>query len=113
MILSPGPILAFEPDLISVSPSKTLLDTTREVFEATQPTGPSSWFKTLDEVERAHISSAVLQQTHGVVEGVTVAAKTFRMHPNTLRHRMEKLGIQRSAPPHIVARLPKTNLFNY
>jgi transcriptional regulator with GAF, ATPase, and Fis domain len=52
--------------------------------------------KTLQEVERDHIL-AVLQQTHGVIEGSNGAAKTLGMHPNTLRHRMEKLGIKRPA----------------
>jgi formate hydrogenlyase transcriptional activator len=32
-----------------------------------------------------------------VIEGANGAAKTLGMHPNTLRHRMEKLGIKRSA----------------
>jgi len=96
LILCQGPILELEPDLISVSPSEALRDTAREVAEATQPAGPSSSIKTLEEVERAHIS-AVLEQTRGVVEGANGAAKTLGMHPNTLRHRMEKLGIKRSA----------------
>ncbi len=95
LILSRGPILELEPDLISVSPYETLLDTARDA-KAAHPPGPVSALKTLEEVERAHIS-AVLQQTHGVVEGVNGAAKTLGMHPNTLRHRMEKLGIKRSA----------------
>lgn len=96
LILSPGPILELASDLVSVSASGTLRDPAREVAEAAQPTGPSSGLKTLEEVERAHIS-AVLQQTHGVIEGANGAAKTLGMHPNTLRHRMEKLGIKRSA----------------
>ena len=96
LILSPGPILQLETDLVSVSASEAVRDPAREVAEAAQPTEPSSALKTLDEVERAHIS-AVLQQTHGVIEGANGAAKTLGMHPNTLRHRMEKLGIKRSA----------------
>ena len=95
LILSPGPILELESDLVSVSASETLHDPAREVAEVAQPTGPSPGLKTLEEVERAHIS-AVLQQTHGVIEGANGAAKTLGMHPNTLRHRMEKLGIKRS-----------------
>jgi formate hydrogenlyase transcriptional activator len=61
-----------------------------------QPSEPPFPLKTLGEVERAHIA-AVLQQTHGVIEGANGAAKVLAMHPNTLRHRMEKLGIKRSA----------------
>jgi formate hydrogenlyase transcriptional activator len=50
---------------------------------------------TLDEVERNHIVAA-LQRTHGVVDGPKGAAKTLNLHPNTLRHRMDKLGIKGS-----------------
>ena len=96
LILSHGPTLELEPDLIGVFPSKEPLDIAGEVAEATPSTGSVSVLKTLEEVERAHIS-AVLQQTHGVVEGANGAAKTLGMHPNTLRHRMEKLGIKRSS----------------
>ena len=96
LILSRGPILELETDLISFPASEALRDAAPEVAAAAQPTGPSSSLKTLEEVERAHIS-AVLQQTRGVIEGASGAARTLGMHPNTLRHRMEKLGIKRSA----------------
>jgi len=96
LILSPGPNLQLGADLISLSGSEALRDPAREAVEAAQPGGPSSAHGTLEEVERAHIS-AVLQQTHGVIEGVNGAAKVLGMHPNTLRHRMEKLGIKRAA----------------
>jgi formate hydrogenlyase transcriptional activator len=95
LILSHGPILELENDLISVSTSEVHRDKAQAV-ETTQPAGPSSAFKTLEDVERAHIC-AVLQQTRGVIEGSNGAAKTLGMHPNTLRHRMNKLGIKRSA----------------
>jgi formate hydrogenlyase transcriptional activator len=51
---------------------------------------------TLEEVERRHILT-VLEQTGWVVEGPKGAAKVLNLHPNTLRSRMKKLGIQRSA----------------
>jgi formate hydrogenlyase transcriptional activator len=50
---------------------------------------------TLDEVERNHIFAA-LQHTSGVVDGPKGAAKILNLHPNTLRHRMDKLGIKGS-----------------
>jgi formate hydrogenlyase transcriptional activator len=50
---------------------------------------------TLDEVERNHIIAA-LQHADGVVDGPKGAAKILNLHPNTLRHRMDKLGIKRS-----------------
>lgn len=95
VILSPGPLLEVDTDLMSVSTSETLHDITRKVAEVVQPIEPAPALKTLDEVERDHIS-AVLLQTRGVIEGANGAAKTLGMHPNTLRHRMEKLGIKRS-----------------
>ncbi len=96
LILCQGPILELGSDLINVSPSEALRDTAPKAAEGAQYAGPSSSIKTLEEVERAHIS-AVLEQTRGVIEGANGAAKTLGMHPNTLRHRMEKLGIKRSA----------------
>jgi formate hydrogenlyase transcriptional activator len=50
---------------------------------------------TLDEVDRNHILAA-LQHTGGVVDGPKGAAKILKLHPNTLRHRMNKLGIKGS-----------------
>jgi formate hydrogenlyase transcriptional activator len=49
---------------------------------------------TLEEMERRHIL-AVLEQTGGVIEGPKGAARILDLHPNTLRSRMEKLGIRR------------------
>lgn len=89
LILCNGPILELEGDLNKVSTSG-VLDPLPEV-----PNADQSPLKTLQEVERTHIL-AVLEQTHGVIEGSNGAAKTLGMHPNTLRHRMEKLGIKRS-----------------
>jgi len=95
VILSPGSLLEADTDLISVSTSATPGDTTRKAAAVVQPTASAPALKTLDEVERDHIS-AVLLQTRGVIEGANGAAKTLGMHPNTLRHRMEKLGLKRS-----------------
>jgi formate hydrogenlyase transcriptional activator len=48
----------------------------------------------LEEVERHHIL-AVLHQTAGVIGGPKGAARILRLHPNTLRSRMQKLGLRR------------------
>jgi formate hydrogenlyase transcriptional activator len=88
LILCNGPILELENDLTDVSAS--LVIPGPEIV-VDQPT-----VKTLQEVEREHIL-AVLQESHGVIEGASGAAKMLGLHPNTLRHRMEKLGIKRSA----------------
>jgi formate hydrogenlyase transcriptional activator len=50
---------------------------------------------TLDEIDRNHILVA-LQHAGGVVDGPKGAARILNLHPNTLRHRMGKLGIKGS-----------------
>lgn len=52
--------------------------------------------RTLEEVERTHILN-VLKQTSWKISGHQGAAVILDMHPNTLRSRMEKLGIERAA----------------
>jgi len=47
----------------------------------------------LDEVMRSHIET-VLQETKGKVNGADGAAALLGIHPNTLRNRMRKLGIE-------------------
>jgi formate hydrogenlyase transcriptional activator len=47
-------------------------------------------------MERSHILAA-LDQAVGVVDGPKGAARILDIHPNTLRHRMSKLGIKRPA----------------
>jgi formate hydrogenlyase transcriptional activator len=44
------------------------------------------------DVERAHII-CVLADTHGLIEGPRGAARMLGLHPNTLRFRLQKLGI--------------------
>jgi PAS domain S-box-containing protein len=51
---------------------------------------------TLEEVEKRHILS-VLDKASWVIEGARGAAKILDLHPNTLRSRMKKLGIERSS----------------
>jgi PAS domain S-box-containing protein len=51
---------------------------------------------TLESVERDHIS-AILDETNWVVEGPRGAAKILGLHPNTLRNRLKKLGIERAS----------------
>ncbi len=51
----------------------------------------------LEEVERTHILAA-LDQTGWVIEGPRGAAAVLKLHPNTLRSRLEKLGIKRAGP---------------
>jgi len=52
----------------------------------------TSPLRPLAEIEAEHISS-VLEHTNGVIAGPDGAAKVLDMNPNTLRSRIEKLGI--------------------
>jgi formate hydrogenlyase transcriptional activator len=90
LILCNGPVLELDNDLTTVSGSFRI--PSYEMAQTVLPTSESQ-LKTLNEVEREHIE-AVLHQTHGVIEGASGAAKALGMHPNTLRHRMDKLGIK-------------------
>ena len=49
----------------------------------------------LQDVERAHILR-VLAETNGIIEGPRGAARILDLHPNTLRFRLQKLGIKNS-----------------
>ena len=97
IILSRGSILELEPDLMPVRASDVLPQTPAGPSETAQVAEPSSpKFATLREVERIHILAA-LERTGGVVEGPKGAARMLNLHPNTLRHRMTKLGLRRSS----------------
>lgn len=61
------------------------------------PCGPmpsSDGHKSLEEIERTHILK-VLEQTRGVIGGKHGAAEILKVHPNTLRGRLVKLGIKK------------------
>jgi PAS domain S-box-containing protein len=66
------------------------------VLAATGTASPSSARPSLETVERDHIS-AVLADTKWVVDGPRGAARILGLHPNTLRHRLKKLGIERAS----------------
>jgi PAS domain S-box-containing protein len=84
VILANGPTLEIGADVLNVTVPV-------ESIAATE-TPP----ETLEEKERDHIL-ATLRQTNWVVEGDRGAAKILGLHPNTLRSRMKKLGINRAA----------------
>ena len=52
--------------------------------------------KSLESVERQHIINT-LHARHWVIEGPKGAAKVLNLHPNTLRSKMQKLGIRRDS----------------
>ena len=93
VVLSQGPILRLDRDLV---PSGRGVEVEENPTQGARPASPTpSRLLTLEEVERGHIL-ATLNHTGGVIEGPKGAARILNLHPNTLRHRMEKLGIKRS-----------------
>ena len=106
LVLSQGGVLDIGSDFL---PALELPPVARPAAAAVGPvatprdtTAPSG-SGTLEGVERAHIL-ATLAQTNWVIEGPRGAARILAMHPNTLRSRMKKLGVERgrheiSLPP--------------
>ncbi len=88
VVLASGSVLELDADLASVS-----VGTAASPRESSGPQPPTT-LPSLEEVERQHILAA-LQSTGGVVEGPKGAARILKLHPNTLRSRMDKLGIKR------------------
>jgi formate hydrogenlyase transcriptional activator len=97
VVLSAGSTLRLDKDLVPLAASAGSPETAETSSRESQPAvSSSSGLPTLEEVERQHIQAA-LQLADGVVDGPRGAAKILDLHPNTLRHRMTKLGIQRSS----------------
>ena len=108
LVLSAGGLLDvgrdFLPPVPTIDTPAVTTATRRDVPDAlaAQPVAASS---SLEDVERAYIA-ATLARTGWVVEGPRGAARILNMHPNTLRSRMKKLGVERgryeiSLPPKI------------
>jgi predicted ATPase/transcriptional regulator with GAF, ATPase, and Fis domain/tRNA A-37 threonylcarbamoyl transferase component Bud32 len=102
VVLAEGPILALSRNLF---PAASFTEPDRESLAAqagvaSSTIAPSATVNessaplSLEEIERRHIL-AVLEQTRWVIEGPQGAAKVLNLHPNTLRGRLKKLGIQR------------------
>ena len=95
VVLSASPILRLDRNLIPIAASAISIDPPEMVSPEIRQTDlkAETSLQTLDEVDRDHIR-AVLQHAGGVVDGPKGAARILNVHPNTLRHRMEKLGIK-------------------
>ena len=97
VVLSHGSTLSLDSDLFAVP---LLSATGRQLIEqpAAKPapavSAPAA-LGSLEEVERSHILAA-LEESGGMIEGSRGAAGILKLHPNTLRSRMQKLGIKRS-----------------
>jgi formate hydrogenlyase transcriptional activator len=96
VILSQSSLLELESDLIPSRTPASPAGIRQSSSEAGHPGDTLPASSTLEEVDRAHIV-AVLNQTGGIVDGPRGAAKILGLHPNTLRHRMRKLGLKRTA----------------
>jgi formate hydrogenlyase transcriptional activator len=94
VILSPGPNLLLNRDLLPGPASGPKEKLGMRAQEPSPASLEPPRLSTMDDVERDHILSA-LQQTGGIIEGPKGAAIILGLHPNTLRHRMNKLGIRR------------------
>jgi formate hydrogenlyase transcriptional activator len=97
VVLSVDPTLRLDRDLMPVAASTKGMEAPEtDAPERRQADLDSpKLLLTLDEVDRNHILAA-LQHTGGVVDGPKGAARILNLHPNTLRHRMDKLGIKGS-----------------
>jgi formate hydrogenlyase transcriptional activator len=74
----------------------TILDIEPGILSATSAATPAEARPSLESVEREHIS-AVLHETNWVIDGPRGAARILGLHPNTLRNRLKKLGIERAS----------------
>jgi PAS domain S-box-containing protein len=92
VVLCPGTILRMGKDLLPITSEDREQELASTKTSRAQTDSPGS----LENVERAHILQ-VLQETRGVIEGPRGAARILNLHPNTLRSRMKKLGIERSS----------------
>jgi formate hydrogenlyase transcriptional activator len=97
VILSVDPTLRLDRDLMPVAASRKGMETpeTDAPEQRQEDLKSPNPLLTLDEVDRNHILTA-LQHAGGVVDGPKGAARILKLHPNTLRHRMGKLGIKGS-----------------
>ena len=89
VILAEGPVLDIDPTML---PSQSSIVGRAPAFSAAAPDSLPS----LEEVERAHILAA-LERTGWVIDGARGAAAILKLHPNTLRSRMDRLGLKRSS----------------
>ncbi len=106
VVLSNGPMLTIDRSLLPTGQT----DQIRAANSENQPWVPAEAQKnsnaksfvfpsassstSLDDLQRQHILN-ILTQTNWVIEGDNGAAKMLSLHPNTLRSRLKKMGIQR------------------
>jgi transcriptional regulator with GAF, ATPase, and Fis domain len=95
VVVSTGSVLTLGPDFVPAS-----LQTVRTATPVPTTVGARDERLALQDVERQHIL-AVLIESRWIIEGEKGAARILKLHPNTLRSRMKKLGIVR--PSHEIS----------
>ena len=76
--------------------TNSVLEIEEGILSVTGAVAPAKERMSLETVERDHIST-VLDETNWVIDGPRGAAQVLGLHPNTLRHRLKKLGIERAS----------------
>jgi formate hydrogenlyase transcriptional activator len=105
VVLSQGSILTLDKNLFPFLETADRLALSKGVgtstpaprpraFNGAQDQAPPQPTFTLEEIERRHIIDT-LERTRWTIDGLNGAARLLNLHPNTLRSRMKKLGIQR------------------
>jgi PAS domain S-box-containing protein len=101
VILSPGPDLEVAAEALPAP--LELADDSGRAHQADEPRparasvrAPIANTLTLEDIDRTHIVE-VLQRTGWKIDGTDGAARLLKLHPSTLRSRIKKLGIRRSA----------------
>jgi formate hydrogenlyase transcriptional activator len=97
VVLCQGTVLDLDEDLL---PVPVVADIADPAVPESRPPSSAAGLGSLEEVERAHIL-AVLHQAGWLIEGPRGAARILGLHPNTLRSRMNKLGLKR--PSHDIS----------
>jgi len=91
VVLMPGPVLMLDRDLLPAATFQAVVGAGPPAESAAATDSPIG---ALDDIQRRHIVD-VLERTRGVIEGESGAARILKLHPNTLRSKMKKLGIRR------------------
>jgi formate hydrogenlyase transcriptional activator len=101
VILSPGSDLEVAAEALPASLEQADdSDQTRQAHEQRQVRAsgrsPKDSPLSLEQIDRTHIVE-VLQRTGWKIDGADGAARLLELHPSTLRSRIKRLGIRRSA----------------
>lgn len=94
VVLSRGSVLRLGRDLLPLSADAAIDDD--ETVLPSNGLLSNDESLSLEQVEKRHILE-ILTQTKWVIEGANGAARVLDLHPNTLRSRMKKLGLDRGS----------------